>query len=95
MGLQDDAAQLLADALRKRHLTTRVGHGLNPSVTILDYPNAVVTFTVDGLGGLVTKFMFDGRPLQYLDFMPTAAGAHALAEFILNQIAGDGGGTSA
>lgn len=92
MGLQDDAARSLAEALVKRHLGTRVALGMVPSVSITEHPEAVVYFKLDQLGGLLTEFVFDGRPPVYLDYWPTAAGADALAEYILEQIAGKGGG---
>jgi hypothetical protein len=91
MGLQDDAALRLSEALVKHHLGIRIAHGMTPSVTITEHPGAVVYFKVDHLGGLVTEFVFDGRPPVRLDYLPTAAGADALAEYILEQIAGEGG----
>lgn len=83
---------MFADALGKRAGRVAMAHAMEPSVWIQDHEEAKVYFTVDGMGGLVTKFAFDGRPPQYLDFMPTAAGAEALADFVLEQIAGKGGG---
>ncbi|WP_131807521.1 hypothetical protein [Mycolicibacterium wolinskyi] len=69
MGIQDDAARMLVGALLKRHVGTRMAHGMNPSVSITDYPNAVVEFTLDHLGGLRTAFVFDGRSPVYLDYV--------------------------
>jgi hypothetical protein len=91
MGLQDDAARSLAEALGRRHLGTRIAHGMDPQVSITEHPEAVVYFKFGQLGELVTEFVFDGRPPVRLDYMPTAAGSDALAEYILEQIAGKGG----
>lgn len=64
---------------------------MNPSVTIAENPGAVVNFSLGQSGGLVTKLVFDGRPPEYPDCLPTAAGFDELADYILEKIAGVGG----
>ena len=91
MAMQEQAAEGLVEALIKRRLGTRLAHGMDPSVTITEHPEAVVYFKRDQLGGLLTELVFDGRPPEYLNYLPTAAGADALAEYLLQKIAGGGG----
>ncbi|KUH84786.1 hypothetical protein [Mycobacterium sp. IS-1556] len=91
MGLQDDAARMLVEALSRRRLGTSMAHGMTPSVSITAYPHATVYFKLDGLGGLRTEFVFDGRPPEILNYMPTAADADALADYTLKRVAGEGG----
>lgn len=95
VGIQDDAARLLFDALRKRNLNTSMAHGMTPTIYVSEHPKAVVYFSVDGLGGLLTKFVFDNLPPKFVEFIPTPGGADALAEYISQKIAGEGGGASA
>lgn len=91
MGIQDDAARSLVEALGRHHLGTTLRQGMVPSVSITEHPAAVVYFKVDQLGALLTEFVFDGRPPVRLQNSGTATDADALADHILNQIAGKGG----
>lgn len=87
MGIQDDAARLFADVLGKRAGQVGMAYAMEPSVWVQDHREAKVYFTVDGMGNLVAKFVRDGqRPIR-VDFFPTVAGANALADFLLEQIA--------
>ena len=92
MDLQDQASKDLVDALLKRHLSVKVAHNVQgPVVSIQEHPQASVQFKMDQLGGLLVEFMFDGRRPVRLDYLPTAAAADELAQYVLEQIAGEGG----
>lgn len=92
MGIQDDAARMFADALGKRAGRVAMAHAMEPSVWIQDHEDAKMYFTVDGLGHLMVKFVRDGqRPIR-VDFVPTVAGADALAEFLVEQVGEKGDG---
>lgn len=95
MDLQHQAANELAEAFGRRQLNTTIARGKDPSVAITEHPEAVVRFKRGDLGGLLTEFVFDGRPPEYLDFtLPTPANAEALAEQILAKIADNEGTTT-
>jgi hypothetical protein len=53
-----------------------------------------VHFGWDHLGGLLVQYVFDDRRPVRLDYMPTKAGADALAEYVVQQVAGEGGGSA-
>jgi len=94
MTLQEQAANGLVNALVERHLGTAVAYGANgPVVSIQEHPEASVHFKRDQLGGLLVEYVFDGRPPVRLNYVPTAAAASELAQYVLEQIAGEGGGS--
>lgn len=49
MGIRDDAARTLVDALSRRRLSTRMAYGMIPSVWITEHPEAVVYFASTAL----------------------------------------------
>ena len=63
-------------------------------VKLLKHPEASVHFKYGQLRSLLVEFVFDGRPPVRRDYVPTAAGAADLAEFVIAQIAGKGGGAA-
>lgn len=96
MGLQEQAAAGLAEALAKRHFGVVQAFN-NDGVTlhITEYPHARVYFKRDQLGGLYVDYVFDGRaPRRFPGYVPAAAAAEELAQIIVDQIAGAGGGTT-
>lgn len=93
MGIQDDAAQMFAEALRKRTGQVGMAYAMEPSVWVQGHEQARMFFTVDGLGNLLVKFVRPGQRPVHVDFFPTANGADALVDYLLEQIAaGDSGG---
>ncbi|WP_349270927.1 hypothetical protein MPNTM1_02525 [Mycolicibacterium parafortuitum] len=91
MGVQDDAAQIFADALSKR--TGRVGmaYAMEPSVWVQGHEDAKMFFTVDGMGDLLVKFVRAGQRPVRVGFLPIAGGADALVDYLLEQIDDESG----
>lgn len=96
MDLQQQASKQLVDALGARGMGTRVAfsqHGYAVSVT--EHPSASVHFGFDRMGGLSVQIVFDGRPPVGIDYpLPTPDAAKELADSLVAQIAGEGGGAS-
>jgi hypothetical protein len=96
MDLQQKAANDLTDALLKLHMgVAQATSSDGPAVYVQEHPEAKVYFKRDQLGGLRVEYVFDGRPPRRVDYpVPTAAAATELAQFLVDQIAGRGGGGS-
>jgi hypothetical protein len=93
MDLQQQAARDLADALADRHMGVAIATRADGYlVSIEEHPKASVHFGYDQFRGLLVQFVFDERPPQRLDYLPTAAGTEALAQYVVDRIAGEGGG---
>lgn len=92
MDLQHQAANAFVEALVARHMGTAMATRADGYlVSIREHPQASVHFTYGPLRELVVKFVLDGRPPRYLDYLPTRAGAEQAADFVVQQIAGEGG----
>ena len=95
MDLQDQAAQDLAHALVERKMGAAIAFGSEgPVVSVQEHPEAAVHFKRDQLGGLLVMFVFDGRPPVRLDYLPTHAGTAQIADMVIENIAGRGGGSA-
>ncbi|WP_155770596.1 hypothetical protein [Mycobacterium asiaticum] len=95
MDLQLAAAQQLLEALAARHMSTVMAIRSDGCVvSVQEHPGASVYFKYDQLGGLLVEFVFDSRPPVRLDHSPTPAGAADLAEFVVQKVAGAGGGAA-
>jgi hypothetical protein len=66
------------------------------AVYVGTHPNAKIYFKYGQLDDLVVEYVFDGRPLQRLDFaIPSHTAAADLAQFLIDKIGGVGGGAPA
>lgn len=95
MGLQEQAAAGLAEALVKRHFgVAQAFNSDGVTLHITEHPHAQVYFKRGQLGGLYVEYVFDGRPpRRFPGYVPTAEAAEELAQIITDEIAGEGGGT--
>jgi hypothetical protein len=93
MDLQQQSANALVDALLEHHVASALASRADGYlVSTQARPNATVHFGYDQLRGLLVQFTFDNdRPPVRLDYLPTPAGTAALAQFVVDKIAGEGG----
>ncbi|MGE2690102.1 hypothetical protein [Mycolicibacterium pulveris] len=90
MDLQRQVAEELVDALRERHMATTMAiRSDGYLVSVTEHPEASVHLGYGHLRQLKIQFMFDGgRPVP-LD----TATASDLADFVVQKVAGLGGGS--
>ena len=70
-----------------------MARAIEPSVWVQGHEDAKMFFTVDGMANLLVKFArFGQRPVR-VDFLPTAGGADAPVNYLLEQIDSDSGGS--
>ena len=93
MDLANQEAQRVAEALLERRMggTAMAMAADGYRLSLQTHPNLVLHFGRDHLDGLLVQYVFDGRRPVRWDYVPSAAGAEALADFVVKQVAGEGG----
>lgn len=91
MLMPEEAAQGFIDALVARHFQVKVASNVRGrTVSVLEHPGATVEFKLDHLGEIRVEFVFDGRPVEVLNFVQ--GGGEIMAQYVADKISGSGGG---
>lgn len=89
--MPEEAAQGFIDALVARRFSVEVAHNTRgPIVSVQEHPGATVQFKFDHLGEIQVDFVFDGRPVEVLNFIQ--GGGETMAQYVADKISGSGGG---
>lgn len=93
MLMPEEAAQGFIDALVKRHFQVEVASNVRGRfVSVKEHPEATVQFTLDHLGEIRVELVFDGRPVELLNFVE--GGGEIMAQYVVDKISGIGGQAS-
>lgn len=91
MLMPEEASQGFIDALVRRHFQVKFASNVRGRiVSIQEHPEATVQFRLDHLGEIRVELVFDGRPVEVLNFVQ--GGGEIMAQYVVDKISGDGGG---